>query len=137
LYASKLAKNGKVIAVEPNRESFKTENLKLNNCRNVKAYNVVAFDKKCKLKLWIVKDERRSSVIEKRSNNFEIVYALPLSHILEDNKIKKVDWMKIDVEGAEIKVLKGTGKFLRKTKNLIVEVANKNEEKVLKILKKF
>jgi FkbM family methyltransferase len=138
LYASKLAKNGKIIAVEPNKESFKTliENLKLNDCINVKAYNVAAFDKKCKLKFWIVKDERRCSVTEKRSNSFKMVCAVPLSQILRDNKIEKIDWIKIDVEGAEIEVLKGTGKFLRKTKNLIVEVANKNEEKVLKILKK-
>jgi len=137
LYASKLAKRGKIIAVEPNKESFKTliENLKLNNCKNVKAYNVAAFDKKCKLMLWVTKDEGRSSVIEERSNNFEIVTAFPLSHILEDNKIKKVDWMKIDVEGAEIKVLKGAEKFLRKTKNLIVEVQDENEERVPKILR--
>ena len=137
LYASKLAKKGKIIAIEPNKESFKTliENLKLNNCKNVKAYNVATFDKKCKLKLWVTKDEGRSSVIEKRGNNFEIVTAFSLSHILEDNKIKKVDWMKIDVEGAEIKVLKGAEKFLRKTKNLIVEVQDKNEERVLKILR--
>jgi FkbM family methyltransferase len=137
LYASKLAKKGKIIAIEPNKESFKTliENLKLNNCKNVKAYNVATFDKKCKLKLWVTKDEGRSSVIEKRGNNFEIVTAFSLSRILKDNEIKKVDWMKIDVEGAEIKVLKGAEKFLRKTKNLIIEVQNKNEKKVLKILR--
>jgi hypothetical protein len=49
-----------------------------------------------------------------------------LDKILDENKIpvNKVNWMKIDVEGAELEVLKGAHNILSKAKNitLIIEI---------------
>ena len=37
-----------------------------------------------------------------------------LDHIIKKEKIKKVDFIKIDVEGAEYEVLKGSEKLIKK-----------------------
>ena len=46
----------------------------------------------------------------------------------------KPDFLKIDVEGAELSVLKGAQKTLKNVQSLMVEVSE-NKEKIVKILK--
>lgn len=138
LYASKcVGKEGKVISIEPNRETFEAlkENVKINKCKNVVAYNIAATKSKRKVKLFIPKDERRSSIVEKRAEYYQLVDGIPLYILLKKNDAKVINWVKIDVEGAEIIVLQGMKNFLKKVKNLIIEVQNKNETKIRKILK--
>jgi len=51
-------------------------------------------------------------------------------------EIEKVDWIKIDVEGAEFETLKGLEDTLRKkSPRLIVEVFEQNRENVFKYMK--
>lgn len=46
------------------------------------------------------------------------VKAIPLDKLIPENHLDKINWIKIDVEGAEIDVLKGAKRILSANKNL-------------------
>jgi hypothetical protein len=54
------------------------------------------------------------------------VQAKTLDSILLENAIKEVNWIKIDVEGAELEVLRGAPNILSNSKNssLLIEIHN-------------
>jgi FkbM family methyltransferase len=66
-----------------------------------------------------------------------------LDNFCKENKIKKIDILKIDVEGSELKVLEGSKKILDKTNIIQVEILQnkKNFDKIKKkitiLLKKY
>ena len=52
---------------------------------------------------------------------------MSLKNIINKEKIKKIDLVKIDTEGHELQVLQGAGNFLKKgIKYLIIEFHNSN-----------
>jgi hypothetical protein len=57
-------------------------------------------------------------------NNFLEVEANTLDNILNENNVQRVNWIKIDVEGAELEVLKGTSTVLEANKSitLVIEI---------------
>ena len=66
-----------------------------------------------------------------------------LDNFCKENKIKKIDILKIDVEGSELKVLEGSKKILDKTNIIQVEILqnkknfDKIKNKVTILLKKY
>jgi len=57
--------------------------------------------------------------------------------LIHDLKLRRVDWIKIDVEKAEVEVLQGLEETLSRFKpKLIVEVWSKNMEMVKALLKR-
>jgi len=59
-----------------------------------------------------------------------------LDRIISNYKISSIDWLKIDVESAEVHVLEGAKNALSITKNIILEIHTKEIglkcEKILK-----
>lgn len=66
-----------------------------------------------------------------------------LDNFCKDNKIKKIDILKIDVEGSELKVLEGSKNILHKTNIIQIEITqnkknfNKIKNELLIFLKKY
>jgi FkbM family methyltransferase len=136
--------NGKVIAIEADPENFKILNLniQLNKLTNVVALNYAVYSKEDKIKLYLPskkeeKEEESSSytkyntIMTERVDNekkFVEVKANTLDYLLQSKGIKheQVNWIKIDVEGAEYEVLKGAKDILSKSSNvsLLIEVHN-------------
>jgi hypothetical protein len=58
---------------------------------------------------------------------------IPLDNILEHTK---VDLMKIDIEGAEVKALRGATQTLGKLRRIIIEVHGNNMKNLTRILEK-
>jgi hypothetical protein len=74
------------------------------------------------------------------SNNFLEVEANTLDNIIESINITEVNWIKIDVEGAELEVLKGAVNTLSSNEDLtlLIEVhGDANYKPILKILKEY
>jgi FkbM family methyltransferase len=132
--AKKVGPSGKVIAIEPDPENFKIlkKNILLNRLMNVEALQCAVYSTKEKVKLFLPEIEGGrtifNTVMQDRARtsteNFIEVEANTLDDILESINIREVNWIKIDVEGAELEVLKGAVNTLSSNKNisLVIEI---------------
>ena len=121
--ASKIVgSRGLVVAIEPDPENFAilTRNIALNNLQNVQAFNFAAWSQKDKLRLFFGESTTANSVSNDWGRGYVWVQAMSLDEILHGLNIAKVDFVKIDVEGAELDVLKGFTGFMEKNKPCII-----------------
>src|SRR5215203_388513 len=144
LKASKLVVlNGKVVAIEAAPDNFDilNRNIQLNKLTNVIALNYAAYSKEDKIKLYLPSKEKEeessytkyNTIMTERVHNekkFVEINANTLDYLLQSNGIKhEVNWIKIDVEGAEYEVLKGAKNIISKSNNisLLIEIHNLSE----------
>ena len=133
--SKRVGTNGKVIAIEAHPGNFEmlNRNIKLNQLTNVIPLNYAVYSKETKIKLYIPGEESGYTVYNTIMSNragtedkFVEVNANTLDCLLQLNQIREeeVNWVKIDVEGAEFEVLKGATNVLSKSKDiaLLIEV---------------
>jgi len=134
-----VGKNGKVYAFEPSDRPFEllSKSIKENNLDGVVfPINNAVSSNNGKSKLYYSNEEPITSLIYKLSNNFVTIDTITLDSFVHDHIIPRVDWIKIDVEGAEYDVLLGASQILKNhNPKLIFEVLKINESKVLGFLK--
>jgi FkbM family methyltransferase len=129
---------GKVYSFEPTREGFKylCENRILNNAENIIAYNIAAWDK----------DEPVKMPKSSYATNSQWANGMPISDFLHYKGVQSVDFIKIDVDGAELWVLKGIEKLIKNSfyLNMIIEfypkyikAAGGNPQDVLDFLDRY
>lgn len=135
LIAARLVgKNGKVYAFEPNPDNFTLlkKNVKENNYKNVCLINKAISNKEGFLKLFINPESSGSGSIYEKDNNKNCINikATTLDNSLKN--IKKIDIIKIDIEGAEILALEGMNNIIERNKDikLIIEF---NKEGIRKL----
>jgi FkbM family methyltransferase len=124
---------GIVIAIEPNLENYQIlqKNIEINNIKNVIALNLVAWDKDCILKLFTGHLAGHHSTKINWKLGANKVKARAMDNVLRENGIKKVDWIKIDVEGAEWEVLCGLRETIdEKRPRIIAEVSYENIDRI-------
>jgi FkbM family methyltransferase len=145
LIASKrVGANGKVIAIEahPGNYEMLNRNIKLNGLTNVTTLNYAVYSKESKVKLFLPGEKSNHSIyntlLPSRATDegkFVEVTADTLDNLLQKNGIShaEVNWLKIDVEGAELEVLKGAHVLLSNSNNirLLIEVHNIEDDKNL------
>jgi FkbM family methyltransferase len=135
----RVGQNGKVIAIEADPDNFEmlNRNIKLNKLTNVIPLNYAVYSKETKLKLYLPVEESGFTIYNTIMVNrtasegkFIEVNANTLDNLLlqQQNGIShpSINWIKIDVEGAEFEVLKGATNILSKSKDiaLLIEVHN-------------
>lgn len=106
-----LSKNnigGKIIAIEPNPVSFSVleNNVKLNNLENIVYCERVAVSDKAG-RMNISLRDVQSGISTEATSNTVPVDVVTLRMLIEKYEIQFVDILQIDVEGAELPVLKG------------------------------
>lgn len=128
LAASKIT-SGKVLSFEPSKEALRVfrENILINKYENrIEVYPVVASDKQGSVSFVDsnISEVSHISFSLKSTKNKNKVKSLPVDSIIQSQGISKIKVVKIDVEGAELLVLRGLEKSLTKhlIKNIIVEV---------------
>tara|TARA_X000000950_G_scaffold204280_1_gene245940 strand:- start:1966 stop:2685 length:720 start_codon:yes stop_codon:yes gene_type:complete len=130
---------------EPQKTIYKFIKKKYIKNKKIKIYNQAISDKKNKQILYINKHDLTSSLskIDKKNRYLNLkarlfggnindmikkkseVDSCKLSEIIKKSRISKIDLMKIDTEGHELQVLKGTGSFLKKNVNyMLIEIHN-------------
>lgn len=138
-HAKIVGKDGLVIALEPDPENFRllNENVKLNKLSNVVALRMAAYGSDGTSILYR-KGSSEHSLISAHHEEFngEInVPTITFDTLVRKFDINGVDWVKIDVEGAELAVLEGASNVLRIIRNLVVEVWYENAEELLRMLR--
>ncbi len=150
-YSLKLAKENqksKILAAEADPETCKVleKNYALNKFTNVKIYNFAITDKDGEVTLNQSETHSGSNSIFSQNilsinSKTVTVPSITLDSLLAE-KFKTIHWIKVDVEGAELLVLRGGPKTLKITKNIVIEVHedilkqnNESPEEILKILK--
>ena len=111
ILAAKDASNGKVFAYEPDKENHDLllENKALNNLNNLFVSNSAIARKKGYINLFISKlNDGAHSIYSTDSKNSVKVKSITLRDIFAMNNLRKIDYLKIDAEGAEYDILLNT-----------------------------
>ncbi len=121
---AKICPDGFVFGFEPDKNNFSKaqKNLKLNEFDNATIIKKGLGDKAAKAKLYKVNDTNAgqnrflssaaSELIEEFA--YDEVEIIKLDDFVEEKRLDRIDLIKIDVEGFELKVLKGAEQSLRK-----------------------
>jgi FkbM family methyltransferase len=147
--AKRVGTKGKVVAIEANPSNFEmlNRNIKLNRLTNIISLNNAVYSKETKIKLYLPGEElghtTYNTVMSDRAKNedkFVEVSANTLDYLLQLKGITDVNWVKIDVEGAEFEVLKGAHNVLSNSKDisLLIEVHGKDTyEPIIESLRSY
>jgi Methyltransferase FkbM domain len=105
--SKRVGQNGKVVCMEADPSNFEmlTHSIKLNNLTNVISFNCITYS-----------NERDIVHV----NTYNRMHVNTLDYLLHENGINAVNWMKIDVEGAELEVLKGAHNILSSSKDISI-----------------
>lgn len=125
-----------VIAVEPNPLNVRLlrMNLLMNKVGRFKIVEAAAGPSNDEIKLYLNDLSSRSSVV-KKSARYVYVKQVKLDDILSTLP-QHIDFIKIDVEGAELKVLTGASKLIERDKPiLVIETKMGNLQQLIRLLK--
>jgi len=132
--AARVGKRGHVYAFEPASHTFKIlqKNIQINGFTNVSLYNLAISNEEGYVELYLSDSINTGAtsitVPELFSGKVEKVRCITIDNFLNKENIKKVDLIKIDVEGAEPKVLRGMNKLLsEQNPKILIEI---NEERL-------
>lgn len=136
-------KNGKVYSFEPVKNTYNMllETIGLNHCTNINTYQIAISDSKADSKIYTFDQNNHTlnslgkvDISGRMPISEENVKTKTLDHFYEENNIKNIDFLKIDVEGFEENVLKGSNNLLKN--NLIKYIQFEISEMPLKSLGK-
>lgn len=133
---SKMVGNtGKVIAFEPEPLNFRilSKNIKDHNLKNVVTFQIALSNIDGHAELQLSKNPATPSIMARGSNSIT-VETMRLDTILRKLGVSNVDFMKIDVEGAEMNLLKGSTETIKTKPTIIMETwsSKTKSQKVMK-----
>ncbi len=134
-------KISKAILIEPQKKYYKYLKLKYKNFKKIKIYNYAISNKNGLSNFYINHHDLTSSLnkinqknkfLRLKSKLFGLksknmikqkmkIKVKKLDYLLEKIQLKDIDFVKIDTEGHEFEVLKGSKKFLKKFKIILIE----------------
>lgn len=136
----KLKSKGKVVAIEPDPSHFEMlkKNIQLNSLKNIFAVNTICSDKNGNVLFSPVNTSHpKYNYIVKDHEKKILVVSRKLDTLIDDLKINRVDFIKIDVDGSELLVLKGAKKILKKYHPLIIIEVSVDFQDIENLLKPY
>lgn len=120
LLEAKMVGNGFVYAIEPVKENIDTlqKSIKLNGYKNIKVYQC-AIGSENKIDEMILTHKSNCGSLVKKTRNIKFVKGkrnvkiITLNNFCERLDIRKIDFIRMDVEGYEIEVIRGMGKVVK------------------------
>ena len=122
IYFSRLAKNGWILAFEPSIETFYFLVKNVANIPNVLPINIAANNEGKIANFFQASDNAYSSLVNTQRKEILKVIKVPcmkVDDVVFGLGLKRVDFVKIDVEGLELNVLKGLEEVITKFKPVI------------------
>ena len=124
LFSQEAGNDGLILAIEPDTESYKYLSKNISSCKykNVLSFQVAASDSRKKLPLFISKENRGDNRLYQNNQKRDsiLVDCITVDELLKENKISRLDFIKIDVQGYEPKVFKGMKNIINSQKNITV-----------------
>ena len=141
LASAMVGKDGKVCSIEmiPNTANRLREHGQINNCQNINIIEKALSDKKDDIvRAYIPKNRFGMASIEVQHDDKDTELIEVKTDTLDDilNRYEKIDLMKMDLEGAELKALYGATDVIAKTKNIIFETHTQMNE-IVELLEKM
>lgn len=141
LVASRLVgPSGRVLAIEPFKTTFARleRNVGLNGAINVTAVHAGISDQNETVTLTMHEDDSRISLhragtAADNCADGESVEAYTLDRVLSDHGFERVDFIKVDVEGAEELVLRGAAQSLRQWRPMILFEINRKATELMEL----
>ncbi|MEO0119553.1 MAG: FkbM family methyltransferase [candidate division WOR-3 bacterium] len=134
LLMAKKAKNGFVVSIEAARRIFGyfVENINLNKIFNILPLNLAISNENKIVDFFEFSyaDDQSALKIDKnwKHQNYKIL-RIRLDELIKILSLPRVDFIKIDTEGAELIVIKSLGEFLSKVKYIYFEFNEENYRK--------
>ncbi|MCK5811737.1 MAG: FkbM family methyltransferase [Clostridiales bacterium] len=138
IFFSLLDSDNRIYSFEPHHINYEIllKNIKLNNLHNVKTYPLAVGDKKGKGNLIELPNKNLSDTMVEYDSKGEISF-ISLDEFVKNEKLEKIDLVKIDVEGFEENVIKGMLELAKKYDPIYwIEIWNDNKETIFKLLRK-
>lgn len=126
----KIGKNGLIIAVEPHPRSYSLllRNLELNGIK-AETFNMALADYNGECQLASMGRMGLHTIMVTKESSLTVP-CRTLDSLLRENGVSHVDWIKVDVEGAEYRVLQGMKETLQNNQEVkcVFEIHNKCRE---------
>lgn len=131
LYFAELAgNNGKVISVEPILQNFEAleKNIALNHFKNIITVQKALASKQRLMQIGIDANNNNPGAFSLMGNGAKKIdiHCVKGDDLLDDLLIEKIDFIKIDVEGFELEVIKGLLKTIARDKPVIIFEFDRN-----------
>jgi FkbM family methyltransferase len=117
---------GRIIAIEPSPINFKQlqKNIKNENANNVELYQLAGGDKNGTIQFLLDPHSNLSRIISKEESKKAVgeIVEVPvkkLDSFLDESSIKKLDLIRMDVEGYEFNILEGMKNSIKKFRPMI------------------
>lgn len=117
-YAKKAGVSGRVIAFEPNHESFECLKFNMKEFENAELRKEALSDEVCRVRINEVEENAGRANVEKSKKGIKCV-------TIDSLNLDKLDFIKIDAEGFEHKILKGAEETIKRLKPImLIEIVN-------------
>lgn len=136
-----VGENGRIYGFEPDKDGFAKASASLSKNENSANYTLVPFG------LWdkrecvsFIPAKGGSRVADAQAHDFPTAEMISVDEFVKENHLSRVDFIKLDVEGSELRVLQGAVETIQKYQpRLAISVYHKFEDLFLlpKILKKI
>ena len=128
-FSQLVGQNGRVFAFEPVSETYEelNSNIKLNSSQNIKVFNFALGNKDGTISFGVPTFDGgsgASSEFLKYSKRIRTTMR-QLDDIMKEQNINKIDFIKADIEGGELNMLKGAEKLLEHFKpKILIEIVD-------------
>lgn len=136
LAARRVGPTGRVVAVEPEPENFLLlrRNVRQNGFANVRLIQAAVDAQAGRRTLYRSGDPAMHTLLPRYADGVGVAVTT-LDLVEREEDLPRVDVLKIDVEGAELRVLQGAAEILKKTRQVILEAEPPNLEAIVELLK--
>ena len=114
----------KIFCYEMDEGNYKSLILNTNKCKNIYSYNKAVWIKN-EIVNYDNSSPNDSYHIDNSNKLSKSVIGITIESIFNENQLQFVDFIKMDIEGAEIDIFKSDLNWLKKIKSIKVEVHNK------------
>lgn len=138
-FKSKIKNSGVIFCIEPFDYATKKikNNFILNKYKNFFIYKNIVSNKIGLTKIYYSEGITDASIVHKK-NNYKIIKSITIDYLAKKHDLKKINFIKLDIEGAEYPALLGAKNSISKFKPIIYLENNdkKNFKLIINFLKK-